>query len=77
MSELSQKIIEIGKEHLGFAGEKYLRRQCRIHLDKELDDIREEDLDELAKWVKNTAPLITDQETAREMKQEILALKMR
>lgn len=75
MAELPKKLIEIGREHLGFAADKYLKRQCKIHMDKKLDELEKEDLEELGRWVKNTAPLITDQETAEELKEEIISLR--
>ena len=75
MSELSEKIKEVGRNYLGFAADRYMERQCKIHMDKSLEDLEKSDLDEFSRWIKNTAPLITDQETSRKLRDELLDLK--
>lgn len=75
MSDLSEKVVELGEQYLGFAARRYFERQCRLHLDKNFDDLRREDLDELALWVNNTAPLIMDKEDGKDLAEEIFELK--
>ncbi|MDY6778693.1 MAG: hypothetical protein SVU32_08575, partial [Candidatus Nanohaloarchaea archaeon] len=58
-----------------FAAEKYLQRQCSIHLDKDLDDIENSDLDDLATWIEKTGPLIASDSTVQDMKEDILDLR--
>lgn len=75
MSELSEAVVDLAEQYLGFAAERYLDRQCRMHLDKPLDDIRREDLDKLAMWVNNTGPLIMDDDVSEELAEKIFELK--
>ncbi len=74
-NELAAEVVAIAEHYVGFAARRYLERQCRIHLDKSLDDIRREDLDDLALWVNNTAPLIMNKEDGQELAEDILELK--
>lgn len=75
MSELSNVVVEIAEQYLGFAANRYLDRQCRLHLDKPLEELRREDLDNLAMWINNTAPLVMDKNDAQELAEEIFELK--
>ncbi len=74
-NELAETVVEIAEHYLGFAAREYLDRQCRLHLEKQLNDIRREDLDDLAMWVENTAPLIMDREDGHQLAEEIFRLK--
>lgn len=71
MKDVEEKVVELSEQYLGFAARSYLNRQARLHLDKPLSDITEDDLEELAQWVSNTAPLIMDAEEGKELAEEI------
>lgn len=73
--DLSAAVLEVAEHYLGFAAKQYLDRQCRIHLNKSLNEITREDLDDLAKWVSNTAPLIMDTDEGKELAEAISELK--
>lgn len=74
-NKLAAEVVEIAEHYLGFAAKRYLDRQCRLHLDKPLDELRREDLDNLAMWVNNTAPLIMDKEVGQDLAEELFELK--
>jgi hypothetical protein len=60
VSAVSQKVVEISKTYLGPATESFLSRQCKGHLNIELDELGPSNLQELAKWVEVGAALIMD-----------------
>lgn len=74
MTEVASAVVEIAEHYLGFAAREYLDRQCRLHLDKPLNELQLSDVEELARWVNNTAPLIMDREESKELVDEISAL---
>lgn len=55
-----QKIIAISEEYLGPAGERFMRRQIKTHLDIEPEKISKKHLDELANWAGLTFAVITN-----------------
>ncbi len=75
MSEIREKIVEIGKEYIGLGAEVYLERQCKSHLKKELSDLEKSDLPKLAEWVEKKASLVMDEDDVTEMAKEIEELK--
>ncbi len=75
MSELRDKIVEIGKDYIGLGAEVYLERQCKSHLKKELKDIEKSDLAKLAEWVEKKASLVMDEDDVTDMSKEIKELK--
>ncbi len=75
MSDLSEEIIKIGKEYIGLGAESYLKRQCKNHLDKNLDKVEKSDLDDLADWVEKKASLVMDEDDVSEMAKEIEDLR--
>lgn len=72
---IAEQVLDIAEHYLGFGARRYLDRQCRLHLGKPLDDLRREDLDDLAMWVNNTAPLIMNKEDGEKLAKEIFELK--
>ena len=61
MNELSEKVLNSTKRYLGPASQTFLERQTRTHM-KGLDfnEIKEEHLPELLKWVHTSARLIIE-----------------
>lgn len=74
-NEIAERLVEVAEQYLGFGARRYLDRQCRLHLGKSLDELRREDLDDLAIWVNNTAPLIMDKKAGEQLAGEIFELR--
>jgi hypothetical protein len=72
--DVTAEVVELAEHYVGFAAKDYLDRQCRIHLDKPLDTVTADDLEDLARWVKNTAPLVMNEEDGKELAEQIAAL---
>lgn len=77
MSDVVEEVVRAAEDHLGFAARRYLERQARLHMDKELDDIGVDDLDDLAKWVNNTGALVASPEAVEELRQDILEIQQK
>ena len=61
MSELSEKVLMITKSFMGPASQNFLERQTRSHMKGlEFNDLRNEHLPELLKWLSVSAKLIID-----------------
>jgi hypothetical protein len=61
MSELSEKVLNSTKRYLGPASQTFLERQAKNHMrGLVFNDIKEEHLPELFKWVHTSARLIID-----------------
>lgn len=75
LTEIAQNVVTLAEHYLGFAAREYLDRQARLHLDKPLNELRREDLDNLAMWVNNTAPLIMNDSDGQQLAEEIFELK--
>lgn len=67
MNALSGQIIELSKDYLGPAAERFISRQVTQHLKKDMDSLLSNDLEELAKWVNVSAGLLIDKTKAREL----------
>jgi hypothetical protein len=75
MSNVVDEVVHAAEDHLGFAARRYLERQARLHMDKDLDDLGVNDLDDLAKWVNNTGALVASPEAVEELRQDILKIQ--
>lgn len=76
MSLISDKILALSLEYLGFAAKKLLERQASQHMNGlAFESLQTEDLPEFSKWVRISAGLIIDKEKAKELAEKILALK--
>jgi|WetSurSiteA1Bulk_404760.scaffolds.fasta_scaffold56437_2 hypothetical protein len=61
MSELSEKVLLFTKRYLGPASQTFLERQAKNHMKGlAFNDIKEEHLPELFKWIHTSARLIID-----------------
>jgi hypothetical protein len=68
------KTLDIAKQYLGPAAERFINRQIEQHLNTKPEDISKQDIPELAKWVKTSAALLTDQKIASDFADKISAL---
>ena len=75
MSELSKVVMAVGERYLGFAAKRYFHRQCDIHLEKDFDNLELDDLEEFITWINNTAPLVMDQESSKELVEALRILQ--
>lgn len=69
-----EQLVGIGKPYLGPATERFLTRQCRLHLKVEASALTQVHMRELSRWVENSAGLIMDPIKAAEMARKIAAL---
>ncbi len=73
-NEIYKNAIEISQEFLGPAAERFLNRQIREHLQKKADDLSKSDIPELARWIKVSASLLTDQKVASDFADKISSI---
>jgi hypothetical protein len=67
--------VEVSKEFLGPAGERFLRRQISTHLAIEPEDLERHHLQELVSWVKLTFAVLTnDSGLVEDFSDRLLAL---
>ena len=67
--------VEVSKEFLGPAGERFLRRQINTHLHIEPEELQREQLVELVSWVKLTFAVLTDDtQHVEDFSRQLLAL---
>lgn len=55
-----QKVTAICEEYLGPAGERFIRRQIKTHLNIEPEEITKSNLNELANWASLTFAVLTN-----------------
>lgn len=58
--KLFQDLVKVSNEYLGPAGERFVRRQINMHLNKDPEKITTKDLNELKDWIRLAFALITD-----------------
>jgi len=75
MSEILAKVIAVSKPYFGPATESFLNRQCKKHLNIELNSLTEAHLEELAIWVKTSGALIMDAAKAADVARKIAGLR--
>lgn len=75
MSEILDKVIAVSKPYFGPATQSFLSRQCKKHLNIELNSLTESHLDELAIWVKTSGALIMDAAKAADVARKIADLR--
>lgn len=71
---LYEHVLEIVRPYLGDKAEKFLVRQCRVHISIETDKLTKEHLPVLSRWVGISASLLVSTEDADVMRQKIEAL---
>jgi hypothetical protein len=59
-SQLYSQVVEVTQDFLGPASEQFITRQIEAHLKKKPEDLKTEDLEELAKWIKVAIALLTE-----------------
>ncbi|HVW23089.1 MAG TPA: hypothetical protein VHB51_01205 [Candidatus Saccharimonadales bacterium] len=57
---LYNKVVEITQDFLGPASEQFITRQIKAHLNKDPEDLRPKDLEELSRWIKISIALLTE-----------------
>ena len=55
-----ERAVDISRDYLGPAGERFMRKQIQTHLGKEPEELARKDIVQLATWVKATFVLLTD-----------------
>ena len=55
-----QQAVEITKDYLGPAAERFINRQILFHLQKEPNLLTKKDIPQLAEWVKVSIAVLTD-----------------
>jgi len=68
------KVLDISKQYLGPAAEKFIQRQCK-HIKIEPATLTATHLEQLAWSSKNAAGLYMDESKAAELAQKIMSLK--
>ena len=67
--------VEVSKEFLGPAGERFLRRQISTHLGIEPEDLERHHLKELVSWLRLTFAVLTnDSELVEDFSARLLSL---
>lgn len=70
-----QQAVLITSEYLGPAAERFINRQLIYHLGKEPHDFTHQDVPELAKWVKVSIAVLTeDDDLVKEFTKRIMSL---
>jgi hypothetical protein len=55
-----QQAVQISKDYLGPAAERFISRQITFHLHKEPELLTKKDIPQLAEWVKVSITILTD-----------------
>jgi len=55
-----QQSLQITKDYLGPAAERFISRQITFHLQKEPEKLTKADIPQLAEWVKVSIAVLTD-----------------
>lgn len=73
--DLYTKVVEITSDYLGPASRRFIDRQVINHLGKEPEEITDEDLKDLIKWIEAATALLTDDtRLVREFKERLESL---
>jgi hypothetical protein len=59
-AQILEQVVEINRDYLGPAAERFVERQISIHLKKKPQQITARDLDKLIDWLKLSFALLTD-----------------
>jgi hypothetical protein len=71
-----QQAVEITKDYLGPAAERFISRQIIFHLQKDPEDLSKKDIPQLAEWVKVSISILTeDKKMVDDFTKRILKLK--
>ena len=72
---LYDDVLNIAREYMGPAAEKFMIRRCTSIRIKNPDEIKKEDIDRLAAAIQTTAKIYLNEAQVLKFKQDILALK--
>ena len=72
---LHNDILNIAREYMGPAAEKFIKRRCEVMRLNSLSELKKEHLEFLAITVQATAKLYLDEERVLKFKDDILALR--
>lgn len=73
---LYQHAVEVSKDYLGPAAERFLRRQITTHLRKPPEKLAQQDMQKLVDWIRLTFALLTeDAELVNEYSDQLLSLR--
>jgi hypothetical protein len=73
-NETYLKTLEIARQYLGPSAERFINRQIEQHLGNKPENIGKQDLPELARWIKVSAALLTDQKIAADFAAKVSAI---
>jgi hypothetical protein len=59
---LYQKVVDVTREYVGPAADRFVERQVRNHLNKEPERLRKQDLVSLIDWISLAMALLTEDE---------------
>jgi len=76
VNQLYQQVINLSKDYLGPAAQRFIDRQVTQHLKKELGSLTPSDLGDLAKWINVSAGLLIDKSKAQELSDKVKNLQL-
>lgn len=77
MSILHDQLVDITRDYLGPAAERFVDRQINFHLKKNPQDLAKEDIPKLSEWIKVTlATLTQDVKSVNDCSQRISSLAL-
>jgi uncharacterized protein YlxP (DUF503 family) len=59
-SKLQEQILEISRDYLGPAAERFIERQVNTHLKKDFNSITKSDVVKLVDWIRLSFALLTN-----------------
>jgi hypothetical protein len=75
MNELTEKVLSVATTYLGPAAKIFVKLQVQSHMHNiDLDTLKKENLQELAKWLKIASSSIIDKSKAEELASKIAKL---
>ena len=60
MASLYKQVVKVTHTYLGPAADRFIIRQVQNHLQKEPEDLSEEDLQKLIDWIRAAISVLTD-----------------
>jgi hypothetical protein len=72
---LYERVVDVTLLYLGPAAERFIARQIKTHINKEPEELNEEDLEKLVDWIKLAIALLTeDSKMVNDFTESLLAL---
>ena len=57
---LADNVVEVTEEYLGVAAKRFVARQISFHLGKRPEELKKEDIPQLAEWIKVSMAFLTE-----------------